>query len=89
MTYEYRKTSTAFTVMEGAFCTASMCTPASSLYVGPASFGGLSAGLYSSSTGYYIFSGAVGSTHSYVLIGGMSEAAMKSYAAGMRAVPKA
>jgi hypothetical protein len=85
--YEYKKTGTDFEVFEGAFCLPTNCTPNPSVYIEQASFGGLSAGLYSDSTGFYVFTGAVGSVHSYALIGGDQDA-LKGWAAAMRAVPR-
>jgi hypothetical protein len=87
--YRYKKTSETFTVTEGAFCLTGPgpCSPNTGT-IGPASFGGLAATLYSTSGGLAIYS-SPGTTHAYQITAtDVPQATLTAISAAMMAVPK-
>jgi hypothetical protein len=93
LSYRYRSTSQKFTLKQGSFCTTSpvACVggPFPAAGSGTTAFDGMTAAFLTSGTSAYIISVNPGTKNAYMLTStGVSQSAIATFSANMKAVPK-
>ena len=93
LTYKYRNTSQKFTLKQGAFCTSSPATCIGGSYPpagsGTTAFDGMTGQFLQSGTSAYVIAVNPGTKNAYMITStGVSQSAIATFSANMKAVPK-